>query len=316
MIIVTGGAGFIGSNLIRALNEEGRTEILVVDHLKNGLKYKNLVDCTVQDFMDKQEFLTHIQQHGTHFEGAIEAVFHLGACSATTEWDGQYLMANNYTYSKILLNHCLLRRIPFIYASSASVYGRGTTFVEDAIHEAPINVYGYSKYLFDEYVRHHLPHARSQVVGLRYFNVYGPREEHKGSMASVAFHLRNQLLAGEPLRLFAGSGRYDAGEQQRDFVYVSDACAVNLWFLKNPQCSGIFNLGTGRAQSFNEVARSVSRHYGRGEIVYIPFPDQLKTHYQSYTQADLSNLRSAGYKDTFQSVEEGVSRYMIWLDRC
>ncbi|CAK0762809.1 ADP-L-glycero-D-mannoheptose 6-epimerase [Gammaproteobacteria bacterium] len=314
MIIVTGGAGFIGSNLIKALNAKNQTSILVVDNLKNGIKFKNLVDCAVHDFMDKDEFISHIQ-HGTTFESPVEVIFHLGACSSTTEWDGRYMMANNYSYSRVLFNYCLLRRIPFIYASSAAIYGGGTVFREEPTCEAPLNVYGYSKLLFDQYVRRHLPHARSQVVGLRYFNVYGPREAHKGTMASVASHLRRQLLAGESVRLFEGSGGYGPGEQHRDFVDVADTCAVKLWFLNHPNRSGIFNVGTGRAQTFNDVARAVINHYGRGAISYIPFPDHLQGHYQSYTQADLSALRAVGYGDPFRTVEEGVSAYMAWLDQ-
>jgi ADP-L-glycero-D-manno-heptose 6-epimerase len=314
MIIVTGGAGFIGSNLIKALNAQNKTIILAVDNLKNGIKFKNLVDCVVSDFMDKDEFITNIQ-HGIHFEGTVEAVFHLGACSSTTEWDGRYIMANNYTYSKTLFNYCLVRRIPFIYASSAAIYGGGAVFREDPANESPLNVYGYSKLLFDQYVRRHVSHARSQIVGLRYFNVYGPREAHKGSMASVASHLRRQLLAGESIRLFEGSDGYGPGEQRRDFIHVEDTCAVKLWFLEHPEQSGIFNVGTGQAQTFNDVAHAVINHYKKGEITYIPFPEHLQGHYQSYTQADLSTLRAAGYTMPFRTVEEGVSDYMDWLDR-
>ncbi len=313
MIIVTGGAGFIGSNLVKALNAAGRS-VLVVDNLKNGIKFRNLVDCSILDYMDKEEFLVSIQ-HGATFEVPVEAIFHLGACSSTVEWDGRYMMTNNYAYSRTILNYCLLRRIPFIYASSASVYGQGTSgFREDPAHEAPLNVYGYSKLLFDQYVRRHLAHARSQVVGLRYFNVYGPREAHKGGMASVASHLRRQLLAGESVRLFEGSDGYANGEQRRDFVHVDDACAVKLWFLDHPDRSGIFNVGTGRAQTFNDVAKAVVAYYGRGEITYIPFPENLRGRYQSYTEADLAHLRAAGFDAPFRTVEEGVPPYMEWLD--
>ncbi|CAK0774505.1 ADP-L-glycero-D-mannoheptose 6-epimerase [Gammaproteobacteria bacterium] len=314
MIIVTGGAGFIGSNLVKALNAQGKTDILVVDNLKNGIKFKNLVDCSIWDFMDKKKFLENIQNN-TIFEGDVEIIFHLGACSSTTEWDGSYMMENNYTYSRIVFNYCLPRHIPFIYASSASVYGSGTVFQEKTVNEAPLNVYGYSKLLFDQYVRHHFSHARAQVVGLRYFNVYGPRESHKGTMASVASHFRRQLLVGESIRLFEGFADYGNGEQLRDFIHVDDACAVKLWFLANPKQSGIFNVGTGHAQTFNDVARAVIGHYGRGDITYIPFPKHLQGSYQSYTQADLSNLRAAGYSAPFRNVEEGVPAYMEWLDQ-
>ena len=313
MLIVTGGAGFIGSNLVKVLNTVGREDILVVDNLKNGAKFRNLVDCEIGDFVDKEEFLARMEADDA-LGNSVDAVLHNGACSATTEWDGRYMMRNNYAYSKTVLHYCLRRRIPFLYASSASVYGAGPVFVEDRAHEMPLNVYGYSKFLFDQYVRRLLPRVESQVVGFRYFNVYGPREQHKGSMASVAYHLRNQLLAGERLRLFEGSDGFAAGEQRRDFVYVGDVCAVSLWFLNHPEQSGIFNVGTGHSQSFNEVARAVIAHHGRGEIEYIPFPEHLRGRYQSYTQADITALRSAGYSAPFQSVDQGVAEYMAWLD--
>lgn len=314
MIIITGGAGFIGSNLVKTLNAQGRTDILVVDNLKQGIKFKNLVDCLILDFMDKEEFLKHIQR-GTIFEGGIDAVFHLGACSSTTEWDGHYMMANNYTYSRSLFNYCLIQRVPFIYASSAAVYGNGTVFKEEPIYEAPLNIYGYSKLLFDQYVRRHCAHAHSQIVGLRYFNVYGPREAHKGNMASIAFQLFQQFQAGESLKLFEGSGGYAAGEQCRDFIYIDDVCALQLWFFHNPQHSGIFNIGTGYAQSFNDVAQAIINYYGKGSITYIPFPKKLRDHYQSYTQADLNLLRSVGYSAPFINVAEGVTAYLKWLEK-
>lgn len=240
MIIVTGGAGFIGSNIVKALNDKGITDILVVDNLKDGTKFVNLVDLNIADYMDKEDFLIQIMA-GEEF-GDVEAIFHEGACSSTTEWDGKYMMDNNYQYSKELLHYCLEREIPFLYASSAATYGgRTSDFIESREYEKPLNVYGYSKFLFDEYVRQILPEANSQIVGFRYFNVYGPREGHKGSMASVAFHLNTQLNNGESPKLFEGSENF-----KRDFVYVGDVADVNLWFLENG-VSGIFNLGTGRA---------------------------------------------------------------------
>ncbi len=311
MIIVTGGAGFIGANIVQGLNARGITDILVVDDLKDGTKFVNLADLDIADYLDKDEFLARIQA-GEDF--GARAIFHEGACSATTEWDGRYMMDNNYEYSKSLLHYCLERGAQYLYASSASVYGAGPIFTEGREHEKPLNVYGYSKFQFDQYVRRLPSGRRSQVVGFRYFNVYGPREQHKGSMASVAFHFNNQIKAEGVCRLFEGTDGYADGEQQRDFVYVGDCVDVNLWFLDHPEVSGIFNLGTGRAQSFNDVARAVIAWHGRGKIEYIPFPEQLKGRYQSFTQADISALRAAGYAAPFKAVEEGVRLYLDWLN--
>lgn len=313
MIVVTGGAGFIGSNLVKALNREGRTDILVVDNLTNGRKFINIVDCDIQDYMDKEEFIERVR-FGKGF-GHIDAVFHEGACSATTEWDGKFVMENNYRYSKDLLHYCLDEKTPFLYASSAATYGVSDTFVESREYESPINVYGYSKFQFDQYVRSIWGHVRSQVVGFRYFNVYGPREQHKGSMASVAYHFNNQIKQDGVCRLFEGTDGYENGGQLRDFVSVDDVCAVNLWFLENPRQSGIFNLGTGRAQTFNEVADAVIDWHGKGEKQYIPFPEHLKGAYQSYTQANIDKLRSVGYDLPFATVEQGVKSYLNWLNR-
>ena len=312
MIIVTGGAGFIGSNIVKGLNERGREDILVVDHLKDGRKFRNLVDCEILDYIDKDDFINRISA-GTLPGGKVDVIFHEGACSATTEWDGRYMMANNFEYSKLLLHYCLDNRAACLYASSASVYGGGRVFSESREFEAPLNVYGYSKFLFDQYVRRILPQAKSQVAGFRYFNVYGPREQHKGSMASVAYHLSRQLESGENPRLFEGSDGYGDGEQRRDFIYVGDVVDVNFWFMDNPGVSGIFNVGTGRCQSFRDVGLAVIGWYGRGEIEYIPFPDHLRGCYQSYTEADISALRAAGYDRPFRPVEEGVPLYMDWL---
>ncbi|MDA3139764.1 ADP-glyceromanno-heptose 6-epimerase [Vibrio metschnikovii] len=312
MIIVTGGAGMIGSNIIKALNERGISDILVVDHLKNGRKFKNLVDLNIADYMDRDDFLTQIMA-GDDF-GPIDAVFHEGACSATTEWDGKYVMLNNYEYSKELLHYCLDREIPFLYASSAATYGDTDTFIEEPQYEGALNVYGYSKQQFDNYVRRLWQDAAehkeklSQITGFRYFNVYGPREQHKGSMASVAFHLNNQMNAGENPKLFAGSEHF-----KRDFVYVADVAAVNLWFMDSG-VSGIFNCGTGNAESFNEVAKAVIKHHGKGQVETIPFPEHLKGAYQEYTQADLTKLRAAGCDVTFKTVAEGVAEYMAIIN--
>lgn len=312
MIVVTGGAGFIGSNIVNALNKRGYTDILVVDNLTNGQKFKNLVDCDILDYQEKEDFLQHIVQRKR--ADKITAIFHQGACSATTEWNGHYIMQNNYAYSKTLLNYCLSEQIPFIYASSASVYGNGTQFQEARPCEKPINMYGYSKFLFDQYVRHCLPTAQSQIVGLRYFNVYGPREQHKGNMASVAFHFNQQLLQTGVVNLFAGTEGYANGEQRRDFVYVEDIALVNLWFMDNPTKSGIFNVGTGQSQTFNDVAHAILAWHKRGAIDYIPFPEHLQGHYQSFTEADIRALRNVGYTGIFKTVAEGVKQYLDGLN--
>ena len=313
MIVVTGGAGFIGSNIVKALNKQGRTDILVVDDLKDGKKFVNIADCDIADYLDKDDFQTRIFAE----EGLpeIDMIFHEGACSSTTEWNGKFMMDNNYEYSKDLLNYCLNRRIPFLYASSASVYGDGPNFIEERQYEKPLNVYGYSKFQFDQYVRQILPHAESQVVGFRYFNVYGPREQHKGDIASVAFKLHNQILAGEKLKLFGEYDGYAPGMQSRDFVFVDDVVNVNLWFAENPGQSGIFNLGGGQAEPFKQIADSVIDFHGKGEIEYVPFPDHLKGAYQSFTQADNSKLRSVGYDAPFNTVAEGVQKYLTWLSK-
>ncbi len=313
MIIVTGGAGFIGSNIVKSLNERGYTDILVVDNLTDGHKFTNLVDCKIMDYQDKATFLRWIESRH-HFPHPIEAVFHQGACSSTTEWNGQYIMHNNYEYSKKVLHYCLSHNATFIYASSASVYGNNTVFKEQLEFEKPINMYGYSKFLFDQYIRRRLPVATTQIVGFRYFNVYGPREQHKGKMSSVAFHFNQQIREkGNKIKLFKGCDGYADGEQRRDFIYIKDVVDVNLWFLDNPDKSGIFNVGTGRSQSFNDVAYAVIAWHQQGQIEYIDFPENLKGHYQSFTQADISALRAIGYKKPFKTVEEGVKDYLNQL---
>lgn len=307
MFIVTGGAGFIGSNIVKGLNDRGFRDILVVDDLTDGTKFKNLADLDIADYLDKEEFIASIIA-GDDF-GKVDAIFHEGACSATTEWDGKFLMENNYQYSKDLLHYCLDLDIPFFYASSASVYGgRSDNFIEDRQFEKPLNAYGYSKFQFDQYVRRILPTINSPVCGFRYFNVYGPREQHKGSMASVAFHLREQLKRGETPQLFEGSESF-----KRDFIYIDDVVDVNLWCWQN-KISGIFNCGTGRAESFKSVADAVLSHYKKTELAHIPFPEHLKGRYQAYTQADLTQLRATGCDIEFKTVAEGVAKYMTWLD--
>jgi ADP-L-glycero-D-manno-heptose 6-epimerase len=309
MIIVTGGAGFIGSNIVKALNEHGRTDILVVDNLSNGVKFKNIADCQIFDYLDKEDFIEFIRQ-GKSFSEPVEVIFHLGACSSTTEWNGKFMMQNNYEYSKRLLHYCLDNHCQYIYASSASVYGNGMVFKEELQYEHPVNMYAYSKFQFDQYVRRFLPQAQTQIVGFRYFNVYGPREQHKEQMSSTAFHFNNQVLENGKLRLFEGCDGYENGEQRRDFIYVGDAVNVNLWFMDNPDKSGIFNVGTGKSRSFNDMAKAVIAWHGSGEIEYIPFPEHLKGRYQSFTEADISALREVGYDQEFLDLEEGVQAYL------
>ena len=323
-IIVTGAAGFIGSNLVKALNARGERDIIAVDNLSHADKVANLSDLEIADFIDKRDLAGRIA--AGEFDGRVKAVLHQGACSDTMETDGRYMMENNYEYSLALMDWCQARGVDFLYASSASVYGAGRVFSESRRHEAPLNVYGYSKFLFDQVVRRRLAaKLATRIAGFRYFNVYGPREAHKGRMASVAFHFYDQYLRDGRVRLFEGSAGFGPGEQRRDFVSVEDVVKVNLFFLDHPAISGIFNLGTGRAQSFNEVAcatvNAVRRSRGEaaltleelkahGAIEYIPFPQQLVGKYQSFTEADMSALRAAGYRETFLDVEQGVGRYV------
>ena len=323
--VVTGAAGFIGSRIVEALNRAGVTDIVAVDNLSRSAKVTNLTRLEIADFLDKGEFLQRLDS----FDGAVEAVLHQGACSDTMEQDGRYMMENNYRYSKTLLDWCQEAEVPLLYASSASVYGAGAEFREERACERPLNVYGYSKFLFDQLVRRTLGYSRgalgpgdsAQIVGLRYFNVYGPNEAHKGRMASVAFHAYHQLAATGKVRLFEGSAGYGNGEQRRDFVHVDDVVDVNLWFLEHREVSGIFNCGTGRAQTFNQLAAATinavqsTDHTARelaqrGFIEYIPFPEGLKARYQSFTEADLSRLRAAGYRGEFKTVEHGVASYV------
>jgi ADP-L-glycero-D-manno-heptose 6-epimerase len=325
-IAVTGAAGFIGSNLVRALNRRGSVNIIAVDNLARADKFRNLVDCEIADYLDKHEFLERLRTG--EFDGALDAVLHQGACSDTMETDGRYMMENNYRYSLALLDWAQEEEIPFLYASSASVYGSGRVFAERREHEAPLNVYGYSKFLFDQVVRRRMRDLTAQVAGFRYFNVYGAGESHKARMASVAWHFFNQCRAGGPVKLFRGTDGYADGEQRRDFVSVEDVVKVNLHFLDDGETSGIFNVGTGRAQSFNDVAVATVNAWraqrgqpggtlaelsAQGAIEYIPFPEALRGKYQSYTEADLGALRGAGYEAPFLTVEEGVGRYVAAL---
>ena len=315
MIVVTGGCGFIGSNIVKQLNEQHYTDILVVDNLENGRKLLNIADLHIADYMHKDEFLRASQSKEAL--GATH-IIHQGACSATTNWDGNYVMQTNFSYSKDVLNYALNQNIPLIYASSAAVYGKTNDFAEMPENELPLNAYGYSKLLFDQYVRRNCfsqAHLTSQIVGLRYFNVFGPRETHKGAMASVAYHLSNQIDDTGECRLFGAYDGIHAGEQLRDFVYVKDCVSVIDWFIKNPSASGIFNVGSGKAESFNALAEQVIKAKGRGELKYVDFPDHLKNAYQSYTQADLTQLRDVGCDHEFHSLEKAVEDYMRWMAR-
>lgn len=329
-IVVTGAAGFIGSNLVKGLNARGIDNIIAVDDLTQGDKFRNLADLKIADYIDAGDFYKRFADGAF---GKVEAVFHEGACSDTMELDGKYMMANNYSLSCGLFDACQRQGTRLLYASSAATYGGSDTFSESPEFEKPLNVYGYSKLLFDQRLRRELgarfEKAQTQVAGFRYFNVYGPREQHKGRMASVAFHQFNQFQADGKVKLFGSYGGYGAGGQIRDFVFIDDVVAVNLWFLDNPEKSGIFNLGTGRAQPFNDVAIAVVNTLRQGQhatplsleeavhggmIDYIGFPEALVGKYQSYTQADLSALRAAGCQHSFANVQAGVSAYMQWLN--
>ena len=326
-IIVTGAAGFIGSNIVKALNRRGETDIIAVDNLTNGHKFRNLADCDIAHYLDKHEFIRQVREHLVPHD--IRAVFHQGACSNTMEHNGQYMMENNYQYSLDLLDWCQDERIPFLYASSAAVYGKGTAFREERALEKPLNVYGYSKFLFDQVVRRRIAQGlTAQVVGFRYFNVYGMREQHKGRMASVAYHHFNQYRSQGYVNLFGAYENYSNGEHSRDFVSVEDVAKVNLYFFDNFEKSGIFNLGTGRSQPFNDLAAATVNACRAAEgkpklslaelveqqlIRYTPFPEDLAGKYQSFTQADTEKLRAAGYADDFYTVEQGVERYVAWL---
>ena len=316
MIIVTGGAGFIGSNLIHELNRNGEREILLVDNFApapnlSGPKFLNLAGAEFADYMDKREFRAALKA-GDLESVKVRAILHQGACSNTLEDDGRYMMDNNFTYSKELLHFALERKIPLVYASTAAVYGASTEFKEEKKNEQPLNIYGYSKLVFDNYVRRLMPEMKSTVVGLRYFNVYGPREQHKGRMASVIHHFTKQLKDTGAIRMFVGSGGYADGEQRRDFVFVKDLARINMFFgellpesPKRP-VQAVVNTGTGEARTFKAVAEALMQVHGPGKIDFIPFPGDLKNRYQHFTQADLAALRTAGYIVGFTSLEEGV----------
>ena len=310
MIVVTGGAGFIGSNLVKALNHRGITDIIVVDNLTNGMKFKNIVNCDVLDYFDKHQFLQKIIRN--EFKaGSIQAIFHQGACTSTLELNGQYLMENNFEYSKQLLHYCMHQTIPFIYASSAAIYGTSRVCQENPEYETPINVYAYSKLMFDRYVQRHLNSASSQIVGLRYFNVFGPNETHKGTMRSVIQHFYDELIGKQQITIFDHIPHCESGEQRRDFIYVADVIAVILWFFDNVSQRGIFNVGRGQSISFNDIAKLLMEKLGYGLMRYQPIDESLLQFYQTHTQADLSKLRRVGYSQPFTTIEKALDDYMF-----
>lgn len=320
MIVVTGGAGFIGSNLIHELNRVGETEILCVDNLVDSVKFRNLQSAQIFDYMDKHEFRRAINSKALSAR-RIRCILHQGACSNTLEDNGAYMLDNNFTYSKELLHFALQYHIPFVYASTAAVYGLSNSFAPEPENERPLNVYGFSKLVFDNYVRYLLPTIESTVVGLRYFNAYGPREQHKGRMSSVMHHFTKQIKETGVIRMFQGSGGYPDGEQRRDFVYVRDLCRMNLFFAGigdkafrstlgevEDVYQGIFNAGTGEARSFNAVAKALEHVHGPAKIEYIPFPPDLDGRYQHFTEANIQHLRDIGhYAAAFTTLEDGVA---------
>ena len=328
MYIVTGGAGFVGSNIVAGLNDRGVSNVIVVDDLEDRAKVSNIIDLEFSDYLDKSQFLKDVIKNGLPHQTRM--VFHQGACSDTTVTDGHFMMENNFSYSKHLYEACRSCDVPFVYASSASVYGESKVFEELSEYENPLNVYALSKLIFDRYVRVREASCTNQVVGLRYFNVYGAREQHKAHMASVAYQLFHQYQATGQVRLFGASGGYGDGEQRRDFVSIEDVVSANLFCMDHPDFKGIYNLGTGVSRSFNDIALAVvnrcrtvsgSQSLSLEEcqaqkiISYFDMPATLTGKYQDYTQADVGRLREAGYDREFAVLEAGVGRYVDWLEQ-
>ncbi|MCP4294955.1 MAG: ADP-glyceromanno-heptose 6-epimerase [Proteobacteria bacterium] len=317
MYVITGGAGFIGSCVIDGLNQQGRSDILVVDRLANGEKYKNLIGLNVEDYQDKADFISDLE--AGHYDGLIEGIVHMGACSATTELDASFLMDNNYLYTKRLTNWCLQHRVRFIYASSAATYGDGSLGYSDNSDLktlAPLNPYGFSKSFFDLWA--HNKNLLNQIVGLKFFNVYGPREDHKGEMRSVVNKAFGQIKKDGVVQLFKSHRPdYKDGEQLRDFIYIKDAVKVIQYFLENPDKNGIFNVGTGKARSFKDLVIATFSALGlKPDIEYIDMPLELQPRYQYFTEASMDKIRKAGYSESFESLEDGVKDYVVsWLDK-
>lgn len=318
MIIVTGGIGFIGSNLVRHLNKRGYEDIVVFDDLEDGQKLRNIFDLKISDIFHFNELCKFVEK----IPGKqIDCIFHLGACSDTTEWNGKYLIENNFHFSKKILELSLLKNVQFIYASSASVYGLNKTSEISPENEKPINGYAYSKLLFDQHVRRLLNSGNvdTQIVGLRYFNVYGPNEHHKEKMASVIYHFYRQVLSAGEFSIFGSYNNVESGEHSRDFVYVDDVTEANIWFLENPTISGIFNLGTGKSFTYNQLGDFLIKWFERNKKfspkrIYIDFPESLKGCYQDFTRADLSTLRREGFHQKFLSLEAGMNKYLDRLN--
>lgn len=311
MIIVTGGAGFIGSCVVRTLNEAGINDIIIVDNIASTEKWMNIRNKKYIKYVNKKDFLKELP-----FLENVTAIIHMGACSSTTEKDFEYLWFNNFEYTKSLWNYCSEKQISFIYASSAATYGDGTQGFDDYTDIdllRPLNAYGYSKQLFDQWVKHQAIVFPKQHVGLKFFNVYGPNEYYKGSMASMIFHGFNQIKSVGEIRLFKSCNEtYNDGEQLRDFVYVKDICSVIVWLLENKDVNGLFNVGTGRAQSFRELAESTFCALGLApNIRYIDMPDSLKDKYQYYTKAEMNKLREAGYDKPFMDIASGARDYVL-----
>lgn len=310
--IVTGAAGFIGRNLAAALNSRGWDDLLLVDSLGSDEKWRNLVGLRFEDIIEPTEFLERIDRNG--FDD-IDAVLHMGACSSTTESDADFLLRNNYRYTRTLCEWCLQRDIRFIYASSAATYGDGSQGYTDndaALRTLrPMNMYGYSKHMFDLWAQKHSLFDR--IAGLKYFNVFGPYEEHKGDMRSMISKAHQQIRKSGNIQLFKSyRPEYADGEQMRDFIYVNDAVAVTLYFLDNRNRSGLFNCGTGKARSWNDLAQSVfSSMNVPSRIGYIEMPPAIQRKYQYFTQASMEKLRAAGYTRPFTDLEDAVGDYVV-----